>query len=436
MKVRRAYTLASALAFAAALSAQGVVVKVNDSTAGWNAFMNVFELPSNGGGYVFGSPWAISDLRAVFDDSTNKLTLFPNSIGDANPFWYLPAGGPGSTGNKQMDAVLYRESLDGSMSDTTVTFTGTVLSNSFAGSHTARAFIRDFAPGFTSFNESSVVLAPGAFSISLDTQPGAGRIVQWGFSVTGPCVWITDIAPIGFAEVRTEAVVTTNLLTNGSFDRPAAFDGWVPFNNAFNEAQPFARSAPKTAKFFGPFLGVEAASGVYQQIPAQPGNRFRATVQWYNPSAEPIAGSNTTAMNVEWRDENGDLIGFETSPGLTALSPTNTWIARELTTGPAPEGTFSARYTLVFVQPNAEGGAAHADDAFIERLILPCPADLNGDNQVDNGDFVLFANAYNIFDCTDPAMPAGCPSDFNADQFVDNVDFVTFVTAYNEFLCP
>ncbi|MBY0113385.1 MAG: hypothetical protein K2Y21_11225 [Phycisphaerales bacterium] len=65
-----------------------------------------------------------------------------------------------------------------------------------------------------------------------------------------------------------------------------------------------------------------------------------------------------------------------------------------------------------------------------------CPADLTGDTFVDDSDFVLFASAYNILDCTDPSMPAGCPADLNNDQFVDDADFVIFAAAYNELLCP
>ncbi len=65
-----------------------------------------------------------------------------------------------------------------------------------------------------------------------------------------------------------------------------------------------------------------------------------------------------------------------------------------------------------------------------------CPADLNHDSVVDDADFVVFAAAYNILDCADPAMPAGCPADLNADQVVDDADFVIFVAAYNALLCP
>ena len=38
--------------------------------------------------------------------------------------------------------------------------------------------------------------------------------------------------------------------------------------------------------------------------------------------------------------------------------------------------------------------------------------------------------------CSDPAMPAGCPADFNRDGNVDNEDFIIFAEAYNTLLCP
>jgi hypothetical protein len=49
---------------------------------------------------------------------------------------------------------------------------------------------------------------------------------------------------------------------------------------------------------------------------------------------------------------------------------------------------------------------------------------------------VIFADAYNLFDCSDVAMPAGCPSDLNSDLFVDDADFVLFAAAYEALLCP
>ncbi len=160
----------------------------------YQGFMNVFELPSNGGGYVFGSGWATGDLVAVF--TGNNLRLSPNSIPDPNPFWYTPAGGPGSAGNKTMEANMYVEPA--AFSGQTVTFSGDVLSNNLAASHVVRAFIRDFAPDFSSNVGTSIILpASGSWSLSLPTINDPARHVQYGFQMVGPCVWITDVEPVG-----------------------------------------------------------------------------------------------------------------------------------------------------------------------------------------------------------------------------------------------
>ncbi|MBX3380387.1 MAG: hypothetical protein KF805_09835 [Phycisphaeraceae bacterium] len=80
-------------------------------------------------------------------------------------------------------------------------------------------------------------------------------------------------------------------------------------------------------------------------------------------------------------------------------------------------------------------------DYFVFQTILihlhdPCPADTNSDWQVDDSDFVVFANSYDVLDCTDPTMPLRCPADLNHDGLVDDTDFVMFAAAYDQLLCP
>jgi len=67
--------------------------------------------------------------------------------------------------------------------------------------------------------------------------------------------------------------------------------------------------------------------------------------------------------------------------------------------------------------------------------VVVCRADLTCDSQVDDADFVVFVEAYNLLVC-DLAMPIGCPSDLNDDDLVDDTDFVLFAGAYNTLLCP
>lgn len=177
-------------------AAHAGTVGVDDSTAPWLGFMNVFELPENGGGYVFGSPWGVADLVASFNDPAQTVTMSPNTVGDPDPFWYQGGGGPGAPGNKIMQANLYQE-VTGPLSGQTVTFSGYVLSNTFTPAHTARIFIRDFAADYSSLNEVSILATEGYFSISLDTLADPGRHVQWGFQVEGVNVWFTDVEPFG-----------------------------------------------------------------------------------------------------------------------------------------------------------------------------------------------------------------------------------------------
>ena len=198
----RRTTLILVLGLLLASNASAAITNVSDSTGPWLGFMNVFELPANGGGYVFGSGWGVGDLVATFNDGANNLTLSPNTIGDPNPFWYVGGGGPGAPGNKIMEANLYQEYTD-VYNGQTLTFEGTVLSNTFTSAHTASIFIRDFAPDYSSFNQSVIPLVPGPFSLSLNNDPGAGRHVQYGFQVRGENVWITDVDPFGNAVITT-----------------------------------------------------------------------------------------------------------------------------------------------------------------------------------------------------------------------------------------
>lgn len=69
------------------------------------------------------------------------------------------------------------------------------------------------------------------------------------------------------------------------------------------------------------------------------------------------------------------------------------------------------------------------------EVVVHCPADFNGDELVDDSDFVLFASAYDLLDCADPNMTPGCPADINLDGVVDDADFVLFANAYDQLIC-
>jgi hypothetical protein len=200
---------------AIAAAATNVIV---DSAANWAGYMNVFANPQGGGGYVFGSPWGTADLSAVFNSS--GLVLSPNTIGDPSPEWYSPSGGPGAVGNRTMEANFYQE-FTGPLAGQNVTFSGTVLANTLVAASntnalgngwTAVAFIRDFAPDYSSFNSATVPLTPGAFSVSLSTSGDPARHVQYGFQVVGPNVWVTDVAPFGNIVIENAGIAPTTII--------------------------------------------------------------------------------------------------------------------------------------------------------------------------------------------------------------------------------
>ena len=208
--MKRRILLAMALAGFVGMAAQADLTVGVDSNAAWIGYMNVSDLPQNGGAYQFGSSWGTADLTAVFSGST--LTLGPNTIGDPAAYWYTPSGGPGSVGNKIMDASMYVEY--GALPGQKLTFSGNVLSDTLTllnnssnydantNGWTAVAFVKDFASDYSSFNVSTVPLAPGAFSVSLDTVNDPTRHVQYGFEVIGPDVWATDVGPYGTVQIQ------------------------------------------------------------------------------------------------------------------------------------------------------------------------------------------------------------------------------------------
>jgi len=194
--------LYTALVLAGIAGAQAQIFKTINSAEMVNGYMNVFQL--DGTSFVFGSNWGISDLNSTYN-SASSLTMSPNTIGDPNsPFWYNPAGAPGSLGQKVMEGNLYGEQT-GTYAGQIVTFAGNVSSFSLATNsagipYELTAFIRDFAGDFSSFTTSTApITGTGEFAIALATINDPTRKVQWGVQIKGPNIWGTDTAQLGVA---------------------------------------------------------------------------------------------------------------------------------------------------------------------------------------------------------------------------------------------
>jgi hypothetical protein len=173
------------------LNAQTVTVDPTTLTLG---FMNWSPVAGNAPGYggSGGGGWGVSDLRATFSGST--LTLLPN-INVYNPTDHYWVNADGSGANN-MDANIYNETA-GTYVSTTLTFNFDVLANTLASPYTSVAFIKDFAPDYSSFTESSAALTPGLGSISLLTSANAGDHVQYGFETFGPDANPATVSALG-----------------------------------------------------------------------------------------------------------------------------------------------------------------------------------------------------------------------------------------------
>jgi len=172
------------LSFAAANFAQAQTTVTVDPSQTWLGYMNVFELPSNGGGYDFGSPWGTAALPATFSGAV--ATLGPNiNIDQTDPidsyWWQAPNTGT-SPGNHIMAGSFYVE--DDNFVGGNVNFIGDVLSNTLVSPYTSEAFIDDFTPSYSLVNTVTVPLTPGDFSLNLNITPG--DVLQYGFITTGP----------------------------------------------------------------------------------------------------------------------------------------------------------------------------------------------------------------------------------------------------------
>lgn len=189
----------SKMMLAAAVTTLGITSAVNavvvnrtvDSAATWVGYMNVFNLPADGGAFQFGSAWGVADLDAGFTGSNAFVTPNTNiarNVPLTDAFWWKPGGAP----NKQMEANYFVE-LNTLAQNDVLNFSGTVISNTLTASHAASAFIKVLDPNnsFALVDFISTPLVPGNFSISQNINL-PGTIVQYGFVTVGPQSTIGD----------------------------------------------------------------------------------------------------------------------------------------------------------------------------------------------------------------------------------------------------
>ncbi|MFK7784018.1 MAG: T9SS type A sorting domain-containing protein [Crocinitomicaceae bacterium] len=204
-----------------------------DASDAWIAYMNVFDLPSDGGGYQFGSSWAVDQAKTTLDGTANTITLQPNfntyaeNPGDA--FWINQTT---MEGNKQMEALTFVEP-GATFNDADLTFSGSVSAFTLdTTQYSAQYFIKalDPANGFADALGGAYVFAlptSGVFNVSVTAaELPAGLIVQYGFIITGRNANPADEAALG------SVVITA---PDASIDEASPFGSIATYPNPATE---------------------------------------------------------------------------------------------------------------------------------------------------------------------------------------------------------
>lgn len=218
-----------------------------------------------------------------------------------------------------------------------------------------------------------------------------------------------------------------NLLLNPSFEAPVVASAWaqilpgqaigawtcddlgqgvVLVSSFGNPSTPYGQQSVE--------LNFYVSGGVHQTVPTVAGKRYRlsffmAGQYGQGPDIKPmqVKFGGQPVATVEWsRSGSGGQWEFH-SLEVTATADTS---------------------VVDFIGLVNVDGGPYLDNV---SLIPLCAPDLNGDGVIDDVDFVLFAQNYDLFS----VPPASGACDFNDDAQIDDVDFVIFASAYDQYVC-
>lgn len=153
---------------------------------------------------------------------------------------------------------------------------------------------------------------------------------------------------------------------NESFD-PA----WERFGNVYHE--PFTpRSGNWICKLFGNFTTELNHSGIQQDLPAEAGARYRASIYFRHNEDDRLQGSNKGWLRLEFFDAGGQKLDTVDSDPFSADANTERYKEFTIENATAPEGTERVRYVILFEQQSDNApGALFCDDALLETSSGP-----------------------------------------------------------------
>ena len=132
-----------------------------------------------------------------------------------------------------------------------------------------------------------------------------------------------------------------SMLANPSFEiqdlGANAFSGWNQFGIVASDSE--AYHGNYAARVNGPDDGGWSLSGFWQQLDGTTGEQWEITGH-VMPSAEsPLTGTCVALVNVEWYNNSGDMIDYQSFTVADAASLAGEYLDFNLLTDPAPQGT-------------------------------------------------------------------------------------------------
>lgn len=197
--------LALVLLFGTSISSVAQNTVEVDASAEQLGYANVFELPANGGGFVFGDFWGVPDLKTVVDAGAGTITLQPNfNTWDPNdPFWVV-----NGEGNKTFEGNTFLED-NSTLIGSPLTFVGGCVANTISSDYDVVAFIKVFNADFSVLKEETSALVEGEnFSVEYTNVEAEDAVVQYGFKVTGPNANPADEAALGSVVVSEQLALS------------------------------------------------------------------------------------------------------------------------------------------------------------------------------------------------------------------------------------
>ena len=256
--MKHIYLLITTLFFGSVVFSQTTVTI--DPAASWAGYMNVFNNDSGAqGSYLFGSSWGVTALKTTITgagDATyadGAITLQPNfnAYDDAVTggvqadidYWTDGAGG----GNKFLEASTLLD-YSTNFTEGSLTFNGTVASNTISSEYTVIAYIKTLDPsaGYATVINQSVTLGATGTNFAVSANDiNSSHILQIGFTVSGLNANPDDEATLG------KVVITPNTAADVATADPAA--SWAGYMNVFNND-----SGAQGSYLFGSSWGVTA----------------------------------------------------------------------------------------------------------------------------------------------------------------------------------